>query len=175
MRSEVVLLEREVRRGRAEDAGSLAGREALKLRDVVLDDKAAARFELSCDGAEALSLLVLAGQIRDRVAHQISEPERVAHSGGREVPYRDADLIGAWLRSQSRRHSRGQLDPVDTYTSTAERQREATGADAEFESSKVDVDGGARAPANLTRIMAPGPGVAEIGFRLALDSRGQRS
>jgi hypothetical protein len=41
--------------------------------------------------AEAAHLSVLRGEVRDRVAQQVSEPERPGHPAGREVAYRHAD------------------------------------------------------------------------------------
>ena len=66
---DVVLLEAEMRWGHIERVEGLAGREALQLRDVYLDDEAAARFQMLRDVAEALNLRVLRGQVRDGIAY----------------------------------------------------------------------------------------------------------
>ena len=102
-------------------------------------------FQLSSHGPETPGLLVLAGQVGDRVAHQVGQPERAARGRGGEVPDRDADRIGARLRYQPCRHGRGQLDPMDAYAAAAERQREAAGADAQFQSAAVPRQAGQEA------------------------------
>lgn len=50
----------------------LARRQALKRGNVVLDDETAAGLKLSGHRAEALHLLILAGQVGNRIAHQES-------------------------------------------------------------------------------------------------------
>ena len=84
------------------------------------------------DISEALHLLVLSSQIRDRVAHQVGEGECFVHSGGGEVADDDGDLGGVLLRLQLGHHGWRQFDPIDTNASPAEWQRDTTGADAEF-------------------------------------------
>lgn len=85
------------------------------------------------DVAEALDLLVLGGQVRDRVAQEVGEPERSAQVGGRQIADGHVDLGRTLLRSKLRDHGGRQLDPVHTNSSPAERQRDSTRADAELE------------------------------------------
>jgi hypothetical protein len=82
---DVVLLEGQMGGRRGEDVRGLAWREASQLGDVVLDDEAAAGLQVRRGVAEGLHLLVLGGQVRDRVAQQVDERERSARGCGREV------------------------------------------------------------------------------------------
>src|SRR6267143_3916166 len=54
LRRDIIFLEPEMCRGHLERVDGLARRQTLQLRNVVLDDKAAARFQMRGDVAEAL-------------------------------------------------------------------------------------------------------------------------
>ncbi len=73
-------------RERSED---LPGREPLQVGDGDLDDEASARFEVTRDVAEAVNLLVLRDEVRDRVEDEVRERERPGNPRGGEV----ADLV----------------------------------------------------------------------------------
>src|SRR5207237_3465179 len=89
---DVVLADADMGRCRGEDVHRLAGRETLKLRDVVLDHEAAAEIQVRGGVAEALDLLVLRREVRNRVAQEVDEAERLAHSGGGEIADGRLDL-----------------------------------------------------------------------------------
>ena len=149
MRRDVVLVEAQPRRAHGERPKGLAGREPLESRDADFDHEAPARFQVRGDIAEALDLLVLGGQVHDRVEHEVGEPERLADPGGCEVANRDADIVGTGLRPQARDHRRGQVDPVHTNTPLAERQRDAAGADPQFEGTTFSCEIGEKAHGGL--------------------------
>lgn len=129
----VVVLETDVRWRRDEQVDGLAGRETLKRGDVVLDDETAAGLQVRSDVAETFDLLVLGGQVRDRVAQKVCERERSVHLSRREIADRDADVGCSLLLLQLGDHGGRELDPVHGNSPPAERQRDASRTDAELE------------------------------------------
>ena len=77
-----------------------------------LDDEAAARLEMRCGVLEAGDLLVLRRQVHDRVGDEVGDRERGLDGRRGEVADRDADPLRTGLRTQSRHHRLGQIDPV---------------------------------------------------------------
>src|SRR5262249_54270576 len=100
LRRDVVLLEAKVRGCRRENVSSLARWKASQFRHIVLDNEAAAAFQVSGGVSESLDLLVLSGQVRDRVAQEVDEAERGIHLDSREVADRETDGSSARLRLQ---------------------------------------------------------------------------
>ena len=131
--SDVVLVEPEVRRAHVEGLERLPGRKPLQPRYEDLDDEAAARLEMRCGVLEAGDLLVLRRQVHDRVGDEIGDRERGFDRRRGEVADRHADPLRAGLRTQSRHHRLGQIDPVHRYAALRERQRDPSRADAELE------------------------------------------
>ncbi len=81
---------------------------------------------------EAGHLLRLRGQIHDRVVDQIGDGERSAHLRRREVANRDADRLGARLRTQLVDHRLGQVDAVDRDSPLRQGQSDAPCPDAQL-------------------------------------------
>jgi len=79
-------------------------------------------------------LVVLRGDIHDRVRNQVHEPERCAgYLRGRHVADRDGDPVGAWLGRKLRCHVRRQLKAVHGHAAGAQRERHPAGADGELQ------------------------------------------
>src|SRR5581483_6967866 len=86
---DVVLLEREVLGCRGEHPTGLPGWEALQLRDVVLDDEEAARFQMGGGIAKGIDLFALSRQVGDRVSKQKDKGEGTLDPGGGEIADHD--------------------------------------------------------------------------------------
>src|SRR5205823_12956389 len=95
-----------------EDADGLARWYPLDLRNVVLDQEVAARSQMRGGVTEAGDLLILAGEIRDRVAEQVDEAEHTVDDGRGEVTNADRDGVTVGLSPKPRRHGLGQFDAV---------------------------------------------------------------
>src|SRR5919199_1353660 len=129
----VVLVESEMRRGHVEGLKRLAGRKPPKPRYDHLDDEAAAGLEMRRDVLKAGDLLVLRGEVHDRVGDEVRDRERAVHGRRGEVPDRDADLLRARLGAEPCHHRFRQVDPVDGYPAARERERNPARADAQLE------------------------------------------
>src|SRR5439155_20647537 len=70
-----VLVETNIPWAVSEHSGRLAGWKATEIGHADFDDEPAAGCEVSSDVAKALDLLILGGQVRDRVEHEVGEPE----------------------------------------------------------------------------------------------------
>ena len=86
---------------------------------------------------EAGDLIVLRGQVVDRVVDQVGERELARHLGGGEVAERDLDRVGAGLRPQLLHHLARKVDAAHRDAAPGERQRDPAGADAELQRSAV--------------------------------------
>src|SRR5687768_2508381 len=98
--ADVVLIEAESLRAQVERPDSLPRWQASELGHEDFDDKAASGFEMSSRIPEALDLLILSQEIRDRVVYEISDPELAVHSRRSHVSDRHVDLGGAGLLLQ---------------------------------------------------------------------------
>jgi len=83
--------------------------------------------------AEARDLEVLRGEVRDRVEHEIDEPEGAVDPCRRDVADRHVDLVGVRLRPELGNHRLGQIDPRHPDTALVQRQRDSPRADGELE------------------------------------------
>ena len=137
LRGNVVLVESEMIGADVERAHGLTRREPLELRDAHLDHEAATRLEVRRDVLEAGDLLVLRGQVVDRVEDEVGDGERTLDGGRREITDRDADRIAARPGAQPRHHRVGEVDALDRDTPLGERQRDAARADAQLERRAV--------------------------------------
>jgi hypothetical protein len=133
LRCDVVLVEAEPGWAHGESPHGFAGGQPLENRNEYLDHEAATRFQVGGDVTEARNLLVLCGQVCDRVVHEIGESERLVEVGGGEVADRDADIVGARLRLQPADHGRRDIEPVHANATATERQSDTAGADAQLE------------------------------------------
>ena len=118
-------------------AHRLARRQPLELRDADLDHEASAGLEVRGGVLEAGHLIVLRGQVVDRVVDQVGERELARHLGGGEVAQRDLDPVGAGLRPELLHHLAREVDAAHRHAAPGERQRDPAGADAELERSAV--------------------------------------
>ena len=87
--------------------------------------------------AETGDLVVLSGQVHDRVEHEVGDPERALDPRCREVPDRHGDVIGVRLGTQLLDHRLGEVDAVYGDAAPTERQGDAAGSDAELEGCTV--------------------------------------
>jgi hypothetical protein len=101
--------------------------------------RCAAAFRKHASGRvpEARHLLVLRGQVRDRVEHEVGELEDAVDPRPREVPDRDSDPLRAGLRAKLLEHRLGDVDAVHRHASPAERKCNPPGADPELEGRAV--------------------------------------
>src|SRR3954447_1937805 len=111
----------------------LARRKELQGWDVVLDHERAARLQMRCGVEKGLDLLVLGSQVRDRVADEVDERERLIHDSGRIVPDGHVDAGAAGPGTKLLDHRLRLVDAVDPNSAPTQRQGDATGANAEFE------------------------------------------
>ena len=74
-----------------------SGWETAKIGNAHLDDEAATCFEVSSSIGETLNLLLLRGEVSDRVKHEVHEPEAAFNSGCGHVPDRHLDALGTVL------------------------------------------------------------------------------
>jgi hypothetical protein len=132
-----VLVEAEAVRRDRERAKAFARRQSAQVRHPDLDDEAPTRFEVSGGVGEAGDLIVLRGQVHDRVEQQIDEPKGARYPFGGEVADRRAHAVGAGLGAQPIDHRRRQVDALHGNTAFAQRQRDPSGADAELEGGAV--------------------------------------
>ncbi len=115
----------------------LAGRQPLELRDADLDHETSAGPEVRGGVLEAGHLIVLRGQVVDRVVDQVGQRELARHPGGGEVAQRDLDPIGAGLGPELLHHLAREVDAAHRDAAPGERQRDPAGADAELQRSAV--------------------------------------
>jgi hypothetical protein len=93
------------------------------------------RLEMVSGVAEAGDLLLLHGEVHNRVKGQVDEPKRPLDGRGREVAHSDADPLGTGLDSQSGEHRRREVDAMDGHPALAERHRDPTRPDTQLECS----------------------------------------
>jgi hypothetical protein len=111
----------------------LAGREQPQGRHADLDHEAAARFQVRCGVAKAVDLGLLAGQVHDRVEHQVGQPERRVQPGAGEVADGHLDGVAAGFGPQPGHHGRRQVDAGHLDPAGSQRQRDPPGADAQLQ------------------------------------------
>ena len=111
----------------------LPGREPAQLGNPALDDEAAAGPQMAGGVAEAGDLRVLAGQVHDRVEHQVGQREGAVHRGGGDVADGDRDSLAAGLGAQPGHHGPGQVDAVHFHAAAGQRQRDPPGPDAQLQ------------------------------------------
>src|SRR4029453_8670520 len=156
-------------------ARGLPRRQPSKLRDVVLDDKATSRPQLRRNVVKGLDLLLLGGEVGDRVAAQVDQPKRPARPRSREVANSDVDGGGTFPPSKLRDHGRRQFNALHSNASPTEGQRDPASTDAEFErglcAGQLSEEGDGRIdprgieqlrPEDLVPLGGP---VIEMGFR----------
>jgi hypothetical protein len=124
---------------------------------------------------KAGDLLVLGGQVHDRVPQQVGEPERPLDPGGGEVADGHADAVAARLGPELGHHLRRQVDPVHRHPPPAERDRDPPGPDAELERGRVPgqpgqerhhrVDGRRLEQLGPAGLVAPGDPLVEVVHR----------
>jgi hypothetical protein len=114
-------------RAHQERSDAFTGREPLELRHCDVDDEVPAASQVRSRVAEALDLLVLRREVGDRVPHDVDDVECAVHSGGRAVPDRGTDLIGARLGEQLPDHRSGQVDAVHPRDTLTQRQCDPAG------------------------------------------------
>ena len=115
----------------------LARRQPLELRDADLDHEASAGPQVRGGVLEARHLIVLRGQVVDRVVDQVGERELARYVGRGDVAERDLDPVGAGLRSQLLHHLAREVDATDRDAAPGQRQRDPAGADAELQRGAV--------------------------------------
>ena len=98
-----------------------------------LDDEQPARLEHLRDVAEAVDLACLAGQVEQRVEHQVREPERTRHRDVGHVADDSRDRRATRLRTHQLDHRRRTLDALYNYAALSQGYRHPTGADSEPE------------------------------------------
>src|ERR1017187_2841810 len=102
------------------------------MRNVVLDNERAARLQMYSDIGKAGNLFLLTGQVGDRVAHEVDEPEGLVDGDTGEIAGRDADGVRAQFGPQLFDHCWRELDAMYICSSFAEWQSDTARADAQF-------------------------------------------
>lgn len=113
----------------------LARRQATKCRYADLDYEAAAGFEVDRRIGEACDLVVLGGEVADRVEHEVDEAERALDQGAGHVADRHRQLAPPGLPTQLADHRLRQIDSADLDAAPGERQRDPSGPDRKLECS----------------------------------------
>src|SRR6476661_9187016 len=88
----------------------LARRQPLELGDADLDHEAPAGPQVRRGVLKAGHLIVLRGQVVDRVVDQVGERELARYVGGGEVAERDLDPVGAGLGPELLHHLAREVD-----------------------------------------------------------------
>jgi hypothetical protein len=93
-------LDPDVIRIAGEDPGGLAGRHPAELGHEHLHHEPSVRLQVRGRVGEDRQLIVLGGDVHDRVRHQVHEPEGPRDAGGGHVADGHRDRIGAGLGEQ---------------------------------------------------------------------------
>ena len=117
---DVILLEAEMRWRYRERVDSFPGRETLKFGNHDFNHEGPTWLQMCGNVPETGNLLVLRGQVHDRVADEVGKGERSVHRTGREVADRHTNVIRTRLRAHLRDHGRRKFNPVDAETTPAE-------------------------------------------------------
>src|ERR1019366_9564721 len=102
------------------------------MRNVVLDNERAARLQMCSDIGKAGNLFLLTGQVGDRVAHEVDEPEGLVDGETGEIAGGDDDGVRDRFGTQPFDHCWRDLDTIYICSSFAEWQSDTARADAHF-------------------------------------------
>jgi hypothetical protein len=127
-------LDPDVIRIEGEDPGDLPpGGTRRSCGTITLHHEAPAGLRVRGRVGEDRQLIVLSGDIHDRVRHQVHQPEAPSHAGGCHVADGHRDRSGAGLGEQPLRHEPRQLDAPHRDPPSAQRKGHPPGADRELQ------------------------------------------
>jgi hypothetical protein len=101
------------------------------------DDERIVVAQVARDVLKAANLRILGQQVEERVEDHEDQPVRAGDRDVGEVADRHGDPVAAGFGPQSRDHRRRQLDAVDVHALGGQRERDAAGADRQFQSPTV--------------------------------------
>ena len=113
--------------------GDRPDRQTLQVWHKHLDNEVPARTQMPGGIAEARDLLGLGQEIGYGVVDQIHEVERTGHGVVRHIAHDQRDPLAAWLRAKHLAHCLRTIDAGNRQASGAERQRDTSCADGEFQ------------------------------------------
>src|SRR5208282_3365781 len=117
-----------------EHAGVFSRRQASEIRHSDFDNEATAGLEMGGRIGVTGHLLILSGQISDRIEYEVYQPKGLPDVGCCDVPDGHLDPTSAILGAQPADHGGGEVNARYGHAAVCERQSHATRAYGELKS-----------------------------------------